>query len=267
MNKVILFIIGIVLVVGIVLLQKKDEPQTQNVATSPQASRQETPAQRGSLPNVSFLEIPSRSVAGEQLAVRWEVRTDSSQTIAHTAVHWGTESRKGKKLGKQDGPQAAGYPNLTTKYAKGEFSVPGTFSDSLSVPPDASMLYMRAHAIVNGENYWSNEVAVPVSGDGDEVDSSAAVPEQSTKKVTMRAGNLFFSPSNLQVNQGDKISLTIQNSGFHTFTIRELGVDVRMPSSGTYSVEFTANKKGNFEYYCAVPGHREGGMFGNLGVN
>lgn len=266
MNKVVLFVIGVILIAGIALLQKKDEPQMQESASPPQASRQEVPVKK-SLPKVSLLKTPSRFVVGEQSSVQWEVQTASSQTIAHTAVHWGTESQKGKKLGKQDGPQAAGYPNLTTKYAKGEFSVPGTFSDSFSVPSGATMVYMRAHAIINGENYWSDERAVPVSETGEGADTSAAAPEQETKNISMRAGNLFFSPKNLQVKQGDKISLTIQNSGFHTFTIRELGVDLRMPSNGTYSVEFTADKKGNYEYYCAIPGHREGGMLGDLQVN
>jgi len=29
-------------------------------------------------------------------------------------------------------------------------------------------------------------------------------------------------------------------------------------------IEFTADKVGEFEYYCSMPGHRQAGQFGKL---
>lgn len=90
---------------------------------------------------------------------------------------------------------------------------------------------------------------------------------QKGSKILMQAGNFFFSPQRLEAEQKQSIVITIQNTGLHTFTIDELGVNERLPGSGTYTVEFTPDKKGSFEYYCAVPGHREAGMVGVLMVN
>ena len=84
--------------------------------------------------------------------------------------------------------------------------------------------------------------------------------------VSIRAGNFFFSPDTISVSTGDEVTVNIQNSGFHTFTVDELGVNETL-RSGQETVTFTANKSGTFEYYCAVPGHRERGMFGSLTVN
>lgn len=83
--------------------------------------------------------------------------------------------------------------------------------------------------------------------------------------VSIQAGNFFFSPDILSVSKGDEVTVNIQNSGFHTFTVDELGVNETLRSDQE-TVTFTANKSGTFEYYCAVPGHRERGMFGSLTV-
>jgi len=55
----------------------------------------------------------------------------------------------------------------------------------------------------------------------------------------------------------------------HDFVIDEFGVqsDV-LPAMGEegdeVSVTFTATEAGEFEYYCSIIGHRDGGMYGNF---
>lgn len=93
-----------------------------------------------------------------------------------------------------------------------------------------------------------------------------AVLPSAAKEINMTSGNFFFSPAGLNLTKGQPVKITFKNSGFHTFTIDELGVDVQL-SGDTASVEFTPAKSGSFEYYCAVPGHRESGMLGSLTVN
>ena len=85
------------------------------------------------------------------------------------------------------------------------------------------------------------------------------------KMVGMSSGNLFFNPANLTLVKGQPVMLMFQNKGTHTFTIDELGVNVPL-SGSTPKVEFTPNKAGTFQYYCAITGHREGGMIGSLKV-
>lgn len=74
-----------------------------------------------------------------------------------------------------------------------------------------------------------------------------------------------FAPAALTAAPGAEMVLNVQNSGVHTFTID--GV-VNTPLSGpTAAVRFTApTKAGTYEYYCAIPGHKERGMVGTLTV-
>lgn len=83
--------------------------------------------------------------------------------------------------------------------------------------------------------------------------------------VAMQAGNLFFSPKTLTAVVNEEVVLNVGVTGRHTFTIDALGVDVRL-NQGKASVRFTPNQTGTFEYYCAIPGHRERGMLGTLRV-
>ena len=70
----------------------------------------------------------------------------------------------------------------------------------------------------------------------------------------------------VRVKQGDKIRIDFTStSGFHDWVVDEFGAKTeRVNSGGTTSVEFVANKKGTFVYYCSVGEHRQMGMKGNL---
>ncbi len=86
--------------------------------------------------------------------------------------------------------------------------------------------------------------------------------------TTVRGFNYGFSPKEITVKQGDtvKIRLTSDDSP-HTFTIDELGVNQQFTWGKDTDLSFVADKKGTFEFYCAVPGHKEDGMVGTLVVN
>jgi len=93
-----------------------------------------------------------------------------------------------------------------------------------------------------------------------------ATPQaEKSQTFNMVSQNLFFSPAPLSVPKGTMVTLKIQNTGRHTFTIDALRLNQSL-ASGVNTAMFTANQSGTFEYYCAVPGHREGGMLGTLKV-
>jgi len=96
-----------------------------------------------------------------------------------------------------------------------------------------------------------------------QIKRGAAAP--SVGEVSMVSGNLFFNPKTLTLAKNQPVKITFQNTGSHTFTIDELGVNIPLRGN-TAVVEFTPTKSGSFEYYCAIPGHREGGMFGSVVV-
>lgn len=89
------------------------------------------------------------------------------------------------------------------------------------------------------------------------------VLESTAREISMISGNFFFNPEDLKLVKGEPVKISFENRGTHTFTIDELGVNVILRGSSGVA-EFTPTKSGTFEYYCAVPGHREGGMFGSL---
>jgi len=101
--------------------------------------------------------------------------------------------------------------------------------------------------------------------EGVELQDDVVVSETVTKEINMVSGNLFFTPKNLTLVENQPVKITFQNTGTHTFTIDELGVNTSIRGSSE-TVQFTPTKTGVFQYYCAVPGHRAGGMFGTLTV-
>lgn len=76
-----------------------------------------------------------------------------------------------------------------------------------------------------------------------------------------------FSVKNITVKKGDKVRLKINTtSGTHDFVIDEFNVRAETPTGKETVVEFTADKAGEFVYYCNMPGHRANGHWGTLTV-
>jgi len=78
-----------------------------------------------------------------------------------------------------------------------------------------------------------------------------------------------FSLKTMEVNQNDNVTITVTNNGTmtHDFSIDTYNVHLTMNVGDTKTASFTATTKGTFEYYCAVPGHKQLGMVGTLKVN
>lgn len=74
----------------------------------------------------------------------------------------------------------------------------------------------------------------------------------------------------LQVNLGDRVRIVLVNGENmeHNIAIDELSVDSDhvLRAGETATVTFTANREGSFDYYCAIPGHRQAGMEGTFQV-
>lgn len=79
--------------------------------------------------------------------------------------------------------------------------------------------------------------------------------------------NPKFSLKEIVVNKGDyvKININVKN-GHHDFKIDEFNVYKDTPTGQITTVEFVADKAGEFIYYCNKPGHRAAGHWGTLKV-
>lgn len=76
-----------------------------------------------------------------------------------------------------------------------------------------------------------------------------------------------YSIKEITVNKGDLVRLKITvTGGRHDFKLDEFGVFADTPLNQETVVEFTADKAGEFIYYCNQPGHRANGHWGTLKV-
>ena len=78
---------------------------------------------------------------------------------------------------------------------------------------------------------------------------------------------IWFSLKEITVNKGDIVRIKVTNiKGTHDFTLDEYGIKKMTPLDEEVVIEFTADKAGEFIYYCSVPGHRQKGQWGTLRV-
>jgi hypothetical protein len=109
------------------------------------------------VPNVLLLKAPTQAVAGEPVPVLVQVNGPAGTATNHAGAHYGNASSANltggfspaQWQGMRAAPHAAATlsQNLTVNIT---FPLPGTW-------------YYRGHTIVNGQNYWSGEVAVSVA--------------------------------------------------------------------------------------------------------
>ena len=70
----------------------------------------------------------------------------------------------------------------------------------------------------------------------------------------------------LVVKQGDRVRIELTNTeGYHDWVLAEFGAQTEaVRAVNSTSVEFVADKKGTFEYYCSIGKHRANGMKGKF---
>jgi len=134
----------------------------------------------------------------------------------------------------------------------------GTFQEGLKLNKSFSYtftevgiypFYIAEHPTVSGER----KIIVKEKSQVDQEES-----------ITIMANSFSFSPGSIQAKVNEEVIIDIIATGQHTFTIDELGVNVILPHDEATRVRFTPAQIGTFEFYCAVPGHREAGQVGTL---
>ncbi len=93
--------------------------------------------------------------------------------------------------------------------------------------------------------------------------------ELAVREFTVSGKNFSFVPSTMRVNEGEMVRITFKNdSGTHDFVVEGYNQRTKILQSGqSETIEFLADKKGTFEYYCSVGTHRQQGMKGALIVD
>jgi len=82
--------------------------------------------------------------------------------------------------------------------------------------------------------------------------------------LVIAATNARYSTTTLTADHGTvTVDFTNNDLFWHTFTVTNLGVDIRSPVKGHERVSFNA-APGTYEFFCAIPGHKQIGMRGTL---
>ena len=108
----------------------------------------------------------------------------------------------------------------------------------------------------------------------DSTNERVAAGENGMKTFVLTGENFKFTMNGVdnpkvEVNQGDKVRIEFTSTkGFHDWVLDEFGAATEQvkDGGGMTSVEFVADKKGTFEYYCSVGQHRANGMEGKFVV-
>ncbi|OYT41926.1 hypothetical protein B6U80_00005, partial [Candidatus Pacearchaeota archaeon ex4484_26] len=90
-----------------------------------------------------------------------------------------------------------------------------------------------------------------------------------TEEFTIKIAEFSFDPDYIEVNQGDKVVITLKNKGKipHNLVISEFNVETKtIEPDEEDTINFIADKKGQFTFYCSIEGHRNAGEFGELVV-
>ena len=84
-------------------------------------------------------------------------------------------------------------------------------------------------------------------------DTGTSSDSSETKEFDIVARQWNFNPDTITVNEGDTVILNINSIDVnHGFAIKEFGVSESLNPGNTVRVEFIADRKGSFSFFCNV---------------
>jgi len=211
---------------------------------------------------IELVSIPFSVIGGQQFEISWKISSEP-KTIMHTAVHYDTSSHRAQFTAATT-PADAAYKSLTADYANIESSIPGTFAARLNAPAAGGNLYFRAHAIIDGSNYWTEEqilqvlpnpeaVAAEAAGQGEQPDNQEAA--SSVKEFTVMADDFSLNPGTITVSRGDKVKITFNVDkdkvyyGGLDFKGEPYFSTGKVAPGDSITVEFTADNSFDYKSY------------------
>jgi plastocyanin len=86
--------------------------------------------------------------------------------------------------------------------------------------------------------------------------------------VQLNALDIDWEPKELTIPADTDVPITVVNTGVlqHNFAVDELNIESDLLNGGERTDVVVNAPAGSYEFYCAVPGHKEAGMVGTLTV-
>jgi plastocyanin len=111
-------------------------------------------------------------------------------------------------------------------------------------------------------------VVVTTSGPiGVFAESSDATQPETVKAIEVELNDDFFNPKVITIPTGKTTTLILKNVGKreHTFTVKELGIDVEVQPGKEKTITVKPEKPGTYDLICSY--HFKEGMVGKVIVN
>ncbi len=86
--------------------------------------------------------------------------------------------------------------------------------------------------------------------------------------ITIHARDIAYDADAVTAQAGQTVNVTLVNDGTldHSFIIDGVLGEQKAAAGQTTTFSFTPGPAGTYEFYCAVPGHKQAGMVGTLTV-
>lgn len=106
----------------------------------------------------------------------------------------------------------------------------------------------------------------PDTGMDDQPNTKDNTPTAKVVEIDMIAKQWVFEPDTVTVNEGDTVKLNVESIDVaHGIGINAFGIRERLEPGKTVNIEFVADKKGTFSFFCTIfCGSGHSGMKGTL---
>ena len=95
----------------------------------------------------------------------------------------------------------------------------------------------------------------------DKTNESSQAANTNIVQIDMTANDFKFDPSTITVNKGDKVKIKVTSTDVnHGISIPDYGISQKVDVGKTETIEFIADKSGEFTFFCNVfcgSGHKE----------
>jgi len=182
-------------------------------------------------------------------------------------------SQGAKKVNVTQGPSSPANVNTTaqnegsttTAPAKGQVLPAGTRSDA----PGAALI-TQDNKIVNMEGVEVKNNLVPGSPEAPKETGPISKDQVAKSAISMTVASTGFKPAEFRVKANQPVTLVITGGDpkwAHVFAFRDpilSSIAVGIGGLETRAITFKAPAKGEYEYFCDIPGHPSRGEVGKM---
>lgn len=135
------------------------------------------------------------------------------------------------------------------------------------VPPQGSWKCGCVDSACTTNTWQLQKYQFPADTSGGSTSGSTSGGGPKTVVVDVRSSNFAFDVTEIRVDQGDTVQINLTNDGgTHDWVVDEFNAFTKVLnlSGEVDTIQFVADQKGTFEYYCSIGNHRALGMVGNV---